>query len=123
MALLKGKWVQVAERYLGKRTKQANPRVMIFSGEEVKTYDGANGSAKHPAVYRYTLDPSRGPKRLDAWEAKKKDPKKKYQCIYQLDGDKLLICYNANGSDAPRPTGFDTTAENVYCVLEFEREK
>ncbi len=124
-ARLQGKWVQVAERYQGQRRKEANPKVLLISDEEVKSYDrqGNNGSASSPARYRYTLDPAQNPKQLDAWEAKKKDPKRKYRCIYQLDGNKLLIGYNANGADAPRPTGFDATEENGYCILEFEREK
>lgn len=122
-ARLQGKWVQVAEHYQGQRTKVANPRILLISDEEVKEYDlqGSNGSAASPARYRCTLDPSQSPKQLDAWEAKKKDPKRKYRCIYRLNDDKLLIGYNANGADAPRPTGFDATEEKGYCILEFER--
>jgi uncharacterized protein (TIGR03067 family) len=116
-------WVQVAERYMGTRKAVARPMVMIISDEEIKSYDGNNGTAERPAVYVYTLDLSQNPKHLDARSARGRDTKKVYSCVYLLDGDKLLIGYNANGSDAPRPTGFDATTENGYCVLEFARKK
>ena len=125
LAGIQGKWVQVAEHYQGKRDKVKNPQTLIISAGEVKTYDhqGNNGSADAPAVYRYALDPSQGPKHLDGYGSGKKSEKKVYKCIYEFDGDRLLISYNGNGSGAGRPTGFEATVRNGYVIMEFERER
>jgi uncharacterized protein (TIGR03067 family) len=71
---------------------------------------------------RYTLDPSKSPKRMDIFG---KDNKPMMLVIYELEGDKLKISFKktyGRPTDVDRPTDFDT-AKNESVLIVLQRRK
>jgi uncharacterized protein (TIGR03067 family) len=46
---------------------------------------------------------------------------KKFQAIYELDGDKMRVCYALDGKT--KPTEFKSTAENGMFLVTYVRAK
>jgi uncharacterized protein (TIGR03067 family) len=76
-------------------------------------------------VYRtgaiVTLDTRQTPKAVNTWDAEGPFKDKTLPGIYEIDGDKLRVCF-ANPGDA-RPTEFTTKKGTGFLYVEFKREK
>jgi uncharacterized protein (TIGR03067 family) len=67
------------------------------------------------------LNPSAKPKTMDIVGSEGPNKGKTYQCIYELDGDTLRICYDLSGKG--RPAEFKTTEGTQLYLVTYKREK
>ena len=47
------------------------------------------------AKYRWTLDDTASPKRMTWYDTTSTPPRPQFECVYELDGDKLTITYES----------------------------
>ncbi len=68
----------------------------------------------------FTLDPKKMPKQIDIFPTSGDNNGKTLLAVYDLDGDKLTICYSL--SPSVRPENFEPSS-NTLLVVKFERAK
>jgi len=88
-----------------------------FKGERI-VFNPATEACKHT----FAVNPSAKPKAMDlmAGDGPKKGPK--LPCaIYKLEGDKLTICLDKEGTAGSRPTEFRTAAGDGFAMIVLER--
>jgi uncharacterized protein (TIGR03067 family) len=68
-----------------------------------------------------TVDPARKPKSMDVSGTSGPNQGKTFPCIYELDGDRLRICYDLSG--AARPEEFKTAKGTKLYLVTYQREK
>jgi uncharacterized protein (TIGR03067 family) len=91
-----------------------NASTIIKDGKSTMTFKGKS------VQYSFTVDPTKKPKTLDRVVAEGKFKGNAHRYLYELDGDTLRLCYNAEMSDS-RPKEFK--AEGTITILTFERKK
>jgi uncharacterized protein (TIGR03067 family) len=64
------------------------------------------------------IDPTSSPKTMDLLSSKTKQPR--FRGIYKLDGDKLVICYDAGNE---RPKDFATKKDTFLTLTTYQRKK
>jgi len=69
----------------------------------------------------FSVDPSHQPKQMDVRPATGDDKGRTIAAIYELEGDRLRICY-AHG-ESPRPTAFTAPADSGRILLTYTRQK
>jgi uncharacterized protein (TIGR03067 family) len=106
---LQGIWKVVSGEQGGKPLPDgALSLKFVFAGEKVKTGEESTS---------YRLDPAATPRRIDLTN----DQKETMLGIYQLDGDRLKICYSDPGEK--RPTEFATKPGAKMLLFVLDREK
>lgn len=70
-----------------------------------------------------TLDPSKKPKHFTYFHQEGLLKDKKWEGIYEHDGDTLKIVYAEADSEKERPTEFKTLKNSKLLLLELKREK
>jgi uncharacterized protein (TIGR03067 family) len=118
---LQGLWQAVALEAGG---KQAPPEEvakfqLLFKGDKVVFLPKADNRE-----HTYHIDPKMKPKALDITPG---DGPAKGQrlpwAIYDLEGDKLIICIDKEGKSGKRPTEFKTVAGDGLVLILLERVK
>lgn len=69
----------------------------------------------------YTINPAAKPKVIDITGVEGANAGKKIPAIYQLDGDRLTICYGLGGTQ--RPTEFKTEEGTMNFLITYQRKK
>jgi len=69
----------------------------------------------------YAIDPAKKPKTMDIDSAEGPNKGKKFLAIYELDKDKLKVCYDLSTNG--RPTEFDTADHEAWLLIVYERKK
>jgi uncharacterized protein (TIGR03067 family) len=73
---------------------------------------GAGGGESFP--YTWVIDPTTDPKRM-TWGSSSNPTQVQFECVYELDGDRLRIAYNGVGK---RPAKVDAGVNGVhFCDL------
>jgi uncharacterized protein (TIGR03067 family) len=101
---IQGVWVVISAELNGKAVESSKGDKFTFSGDKVTIQNAVKKSAPET----FTLDEAASPKRIDI------AGEQPSQGIYQLDGDKLKLCYGNT-----RPGGFDS---NLGLLLVFKRQ-
>ncbi len=118
---LQGRWELVETENGGKRIKPAND-VRISFEKDVAT-DWCEGHLVTKSKFK--TDSSKTPKRMTITILENRlNPKSKgdtFTVIYELDGDRLKLCYQ-DGRDDP-PTDFITKENDGHTVYFYERVK
>jgi RNA polymerase sigma-70 factor (ECF subfamily) len=68
----------------------------------------------------YKLDPQKTPKAMDIFPTEGDNNGKTFLAVYQVEGDKLTICYSI--SPGVRPEDFEANS-NTLIVVKYERVK
>jgi len=115
---LNGTWI-AAEGEAGGQPLPADniPKLTLIMKDgtyEVKTAD-VNDKGK------LKVDPKQKPKHVDIEGVDGPNAGKVFKAIYEIDGDKLKVCYDLGGGD--RPKAFKTSAGSSEFLLVFKREK
>lgn len=68
----------------------------------------------------YTLDPKKSPRQMDIFPTQGDNNGKTFWAIYELNGDKLTICYSL--SPGVRPESFEPDS-NTLLTVKYEQVK
>jgi uncharacterized protein (TIGR03067 family) len=71
----------------------------------------------------FTLDPTKTPRRIDVVSAEGPFKGKTLPGIYELKGDNLTLCFEADGKGDQRPTKFEAPEMTRFALLTYRREK
>ena len=113
---MNGSWQAVSVEREGKALPPADVRKIRL------TIDGENytfETGKQTIEGTHKLDPSKDPKLIDAVRTKGPDEGKTIHGIYELEGDRLHICFSA--PEQARPSQFSTGEGGGLRLLEFKR--
>jgi uncharacterized protein (TIGR03067 family) len=115
---MQGTWVLASMELEGNPFPLKGVRTANYSGDVLTlALDGK--------VYRtgslVTLDTRQMPKAVNTWDAEGPFKDKTLPGIYEIDGDKMKVCF-ARPGDA-RPTEFTTKKGTGYLYAEYKREK
>ena len=69
----------------------------------------------------YAIDAAKKPKTMDVESLEGPNKGKKYQAIYELDQDKLKVCYDLSTDE--RPKEFDTDDHPQWLLIVYQRKK
>src|SRR5262249_51646493 len=69
----------------------------------------------------FHIDATKKPKTIDAFPANALDKSKPMRGIYQLEGDRLKLCFAAAGKE--RPKEFESKEGSGHTLTVWEREK
>jgi uncharacterized protein (TIGR03067 family) len=67
------------------------------------------------------IDSSKKPKRMTITSTEGVNKGKVFEAIYELDGDKMKVCYMLEGKDPP--TAFESKEGTQTLYIEYKREK
>lgn len=118
---LQGRWSVVsfedADRGGGKRTdEELKTMKVVIAGDKLTVTEG---DTSHEITFK--LDAGKNPKQIDLTAPQSKG--KANHGIYELDGDNLKICFNAE-PEGDRSTTFESKADSPNVVLLIlKREK
>jgi len=121
--MLKGSWKLVAIEDRGKPCPilKSSPEIIcIFHDNKVLIRRHATG--KRPAEDQsepYILDPLANPPAIDFTWGETSASKRKVRGIYNLEGNKLRICFSQD--DNQRPNQFVSTPDGKSGIIVFER--
>lgn len=92
---------------------------LVIAGEKFTIEFGKNSDKG-----TFTLDPAKSPKRIDIKTSPDGPFKgKTLPGIYELNGDKLVLCLDADGRPDARPTKFEAKEMTRAMLLTYKREK
>jgi uncharacterized protein (TIGR03067 family) len=116
---LKGTWTLVAAERGGQKAEEDRIKdiKLTVAGDKItlKTPNGDN-------VSTFKLDPAKKPKAIDIIPTDGPNKGKPRPGIYELDGDTLKLCYNAE-PDQDRPTEFATKPGARQMLMILKRDK
>jgi RNA polymerase sigma-70 factor (ECF subfamily) len=115
---LQGVWIPIGSMVHGKKKDPADPKLQMWK----LFFDGDHVTIPDDRKVRYTVYPSKSPKRMDIFG---KDNKPMMLVIYELEGDKLKISFkktDGRPTDVDRPTDFDA-AKNESVLIVLQRRK
>jgi uncharacterized protein (TIGR03067 family) len=118
---LQGTWLLVAREFAGKADsaedlKRARGKVVIKGDKVVVSFPGEDERR-----LTFKVDPSARPKRIDLTFLDGDYKGKTALGIYELDRDKLKVCYAP--PKVARPTEFSGKIDNDWVLVVYEREK
>lgn len=102
--LLLGYWKPVGDRSEG----------FEFAADGVMKAYGSRDRQGGGVPYKWSIDPTASPKRM-TWGGST-DGKPQWECVYELDGDKLRITYAIVGSPVPTEIGPHVKG-GLFCDL------
>ena len=119
MKKFEGTWVCVSVEQMGEKAPADAVKGIkaVVKGDKVTISQGDMVLDEST----YTVDPTKKPKTMDITTTTGTDKGKKSYAIYQLDGDKLLICMVENEKD--RPKELATKKDSKGTLIEYKREK
>ncbi len=118
---LQGLWQAVGAEFNGQEVTAEGTKAfqVEFNGDQI-VFNPATEARKHT----FAVDPSAKPKAMDLTVGDGPKKGEKLPCaIYKLEGDKLTICLDKEGTAGTRPTRFKTAAGDGLALIVFERVK
>jgi len=118
-AALRGTWVIEAATLEGRdHADDFRGMKLVLDGDRY-TIDFGKNTDKGT----FTLDPTKTPKRIDVRSAEGPFKGKTLPGIYELKGDTLRLCLEADGKADKRPTAFEAPGTTRNMLLTYRREK
>lgn len=114
MAVLAGLWRVTAAVNSGKFDPKAGELKLTYRFAGLSLLEKRGDEPMIP--WAYTLDSASSPKRITA---KSMPEGKAMNGIYEVDGNKLRLCWNVDGG--PHPTAMESTAGSNVDLLILER--
>jgi len=117
--LLQGLWQAVSLEASGKQApaEEVKEFQLLFRGDQV-VFVPKHDNREHT----FDIDPMVKPKAMDITPGDGQKKGQKIPCaIYDLTGDKLIICIDKEGSYGKRPTEFKTEAGDGLGLITLER--
>jgi uncharacterized protein (TIGR03067 family) len=111
-------WVAESAERFGRQlpAERASKIWVAFKDDTIRIGEGkSNGESAS-----FSIDPEQSPKTIDVQIVRGPDAGKTSLGIYELKGEKLVICWA--GPDKPRPTAFTTAGGNAIECLVLRRE-
>ncbi len=112
LELLQGDWKAVAGWRDGAELPKGEAERVKVQFTETKMIVKENG---HDEEAAFTLDSQNNPPHID-FELKKIGMK--FQGIYQVDGERLKLCFSRSGR---RPASFDTRKDDETVVIDLKK--
>ena len=115
---IKGVWAAESAELGGKAMQPEmikNWRLALGDGKYV--FKGA----EQPDEGAVKIHPDKKPKEMEITGTNGPNKDKTYQCIYEITGDKMKVCYDLSGSG--RPTEFKTKPQTLLFLATYVREK
>ncbi|MFO0798107.1 MAG: TIGR03067 domain-containing protein [Gemmataceae bacterium] len=118
-AALQGTWVLDAATLEGRdHADDFRGMKLVLAGDRYTIDFGPNTDKGN-----YTLDPTKTPKRIDVRSAEGPFKGKTLPGIYELKGDTLRLCLDADGKADKRPAAFEAPGTTRNMLLTYRREK
>jgi uncharacterized protein (TIGR03067 family) len=95
---------------------------MVFGHDTMRLDDGVREMDKQLA-FKYALDPATTPKIIDLTGTNDQFKDETLEGIYQLQGDKLVLCLQLPKGVKQRPSEFATREGSMLVILRLERVK
>jgi len=116
---LQGTWAAVSAERSAQPADDLKGHQLTFSGDRFTI------RSKGKVVYQgtYTTDPSKKPASIDFKNTAGEMKGKTWLGIYELDGDVLKICDNADDVAKERPSAFVTETRSGQVLVNFKRAK
>lgn len=116
---MQGTWLIETARLAGRdHTDDFAGMKLIISGDKYTVDFGKNTDTG-----TFTLDPKTNPKRIDITSAEGPFKGKTLPGIYELKGDALVLCVDADGKAELRPKTFDAPDMSRNMLLRYKRGK
>jgi uncharacterized protein (TIGR03067 family) len=93
-------------------------KAIVLTIEEGKYKVDVGGMADAGTV---TLDPAKKPKQMAITGTDGPNKGKTIHAIYEIDGDRLKVCYALEAKEAPKE--FKSTEENKTMLVSYKRDK
>jgi uncharacterized protein (TIGR03067 family) len=113
---IQGSWKPVTAQLAGRPMPEVIVKTISLKLDKGK-YEVFVG--EHPDRGNYTIDSSREPKGITVTGTEGPNQGKTFPAIYELNGDKLRICYDLSG--AKRPTEFKSLAGTKLYLVTYRR--
>ncbi len=115
---LEGVWMPVEAELGGQSMPEA-----VLKTISLKLHDGKYEVfvAGEPDRGTYTIDPSTKPKSMRITGTDGPNKGKTFPAIYELEGERLRICYDLSGKQ--RPADFSTAAGTRLYLVTYDRRK
>jgi uncharacterized protein (TIGR03067 family) len=114
LALLQGRWVIAKSEQQGKTVSRYSGGLLVVTGDrfEIRTADGP--------LLKGTLsvDVRRRPWQMDLTPV----GSKRWEAIWETEGDAIRLNYVEGGGADPRPTTFTTSNDTRACLLTLLRQ-
>ena len=122
--LLQGTWQAVSMRYQGQDFDGADVGITRWAVEDdtIRMYVADTFSRR-----QFRVEPAKDPKEIDISfpdvHPEGKPAMRTWPGIYELNGDRMKVCWNMAGGDNPvRPLEFVSTRSDHFYVITFERK-
>jgi uncharacterized protein (TIGR03067 family) len=116
---LRGTWVVVAAEQDGQPLDRIKGGKLILSDTSFAIHTASGVTLKGD----YRIDPSQKPRHMDLDHQEGMLRDKTWKGIYEVEGDRLRLCYVAADSAQPRPDSFTTAADSDRLLVVLERVK
>jgi uncharacterized protein (TIGR03067 family) len=117
---LQGTWVRVEMEVEGKAFP-LNPNVEWTASYKGDLLTLARGGKPYQTNSIVTLDPAQRPNAMNTWNTEGDTKDQTWPGIYELDGDRLKVCFAKPGQQ--RPTEFTTKKGTGSLYVEYKRKK
>lgn len=117
---LQGRWQVIESEAKGEKALAAEIAALeiIFTDDNIKVKEADKVQEK----FAFKIDPTQKPKTMDLTIADGPNKGRTDRAIYELDGDNLKICIQAN-KDGERPREFKTKAGTDLWLVVLKRAK
>lgn len=116
---LQGTWLLEAAKLQGRDHTEDFAGMKLIIKDNHYTVDFGKNTDKGT----FTLDPKATPKRIDIKSAEGPFKGKTLPGIYELNGDVLVLCLDADGKAELRPKAFDAPEMSRNMLLRYKRAK
>jgi uncharacterized protein (TIGR03067 family) len=115
---LAGAWVPVAANVSGKELVVAELRVkyLVLDGHDYSIIDRSNQIVDRG---EYLVNASSLPSTLDIVGREGPNAGRSMLAIFELQGDRLTVCYDLNGQE--RPANMEADADQLLLSITYER--
>jgi uncharacterized protein (TIGR03067 family) len=114
--LIQGTWAFEWTEFEGKKEDGPVDRAVVFVGEKMIMKE-LDGDRTDPGSFR--LDPTKTPKAIEIGRSER-DPKDVVPGIYELNGDRLKLCF-VRDPNGKRPTKFESAPGVLVWVLKRDK--
>ena len=115
---IEGSWTPIKAELGGQPLPDAVLKTISLKLADGK-YETMGGG--HPDYGTYSLDAAMKPKGMIVTGTNGPNQGKTFPCIYEINGDRLRICYDLSGTK--RPTEFKSVAGTQLYLVTYGRKK
>ena len=119
LAKLQGSWVRVLGENDGRRSTAPDSWTATYEGDRLTLKSGG----EHYRTGLVTLDATRTPRAMNTWDVDGPNKDAVFPGIYELDGDKLKVCFAHPGEKRPTEFKADGSAGGGFVFYVYERRK